>query len=144
MVRVIHHVQDIDSAFKIIHRILSQNGYLIFEFANKKHIKATVKELFRGNFTFFKDETTTDIRSKKSIKKGTLPFLNYHPDRIKELLGEYGFEVVEERSVSNIRSPLLKSLFSTDILVWFEKMLQKPFAYIDFGPSIFILARKRG
>jgi hypothetical protein len=70
--------------------------------------------------------------------------MNYHPDKIKDILTQYDFEVVEERSVSNIRSTFLKNIFSTDLLVSLEKVLQKPFSYIDFGPSIFILARKRG
>lgn len=144
MIRVIHHIKDIDTAFRIIHKMISPNGYFIFEFANKKHIKARFKEYLKGNFSFLKDQTTKDIRSLKSIKKGTLPFLNYHPDKIKDVLTQYGFEVIEERSVSNIRSTFLKNIFSTDLLVSLEKILQRPFSYIDFGPSIFILARKRG
>jgi ubiquinone/menaquinone biosynthesis C-methylase UbiE len=144
MVRVIHHIKDIDTAFKIIHRAISPNGYFIFEFANKKHIKATFKELFKGNFSFLKDQTTTDIRSQKSRRLGTLPFLNYHPDKIMEILAEYGFVVIEERSVSNIRSSFLKRIFSTELLISLEGLLQRPLSYVDFGPSIFILARKRG
>jgi ubiquinone/menaquinone biosynthesis C-methylase UbiE len=143
MIRVIHHIKDIDAAFQIIHRVISPNGYFIFEFANKKHIKASVKEYLKGNFSFLKDVSTKDLRSTKSIKKGTLPFLNFHPDKIKEVLTQYGFEVIEERSVSNIRSTFLKNVFSTDLLVYLEKLLQRPFSYLDFGPSIFILARKR-
>lgn len=144
IVRVIHHVADIDAAFKIINRFLVPGGYLIFEFANKKHIKATLKQLFKGNYSYSKDAATLDIRSKKSIKHGTLPFLNYHPDRIKEILDLYGFDVVEKRSVSNIRSTFLKGFFSTDLLLSVETFVQRPLSYIDFGPSIFILAKKRG
>lgn len=144
MIRVVHHIKDIDTAFKIIHKLIVPNGYYIFEFANKKHIKSTIKQFFKGNFRFFNDLTTMDIRSKKSIKRGTLPFLNYHPDKIKEVLAQYGFEVIEERSVSNIRSTFIKRIFSTELLVSLERLLQKPFSYIDFGPSIFILARKKG
>jgi ubiquinone/menaquinone biosynthesis C-methylase UbiE len=144
MVRVLHHIQDIDNTFKIIHKMLLPNGYFIFEFANKKHIKTTLKELLKGNFSFLKDQTTVDVRSQKSIKKGTIPFLNHHPDKIKGILSQCGFEIIEERSVSNIRSPFLKNIFSTDILVAIDGLLQRPLSYIDFGPSIFILARKKG
>jgi len=144
MVRVFHHIQDINSAFKIIYRMISPNGYFIFEFANKRHIKAVLKELLKGNFSFLKDQTTIDVRSQKSIKQGTIPFLNHHPDKIKEILSQNGFEVIEERSVSNIRSPFLKNIFSTDILVAIDGLLQKPFSRLDFGPSIFILAHKKG
>lgn len=144
MVRVIHHIKDIDMAFRVIHRMIIPNGYFIFEFANKKHIKARVKALLKGNYSYLKDITTNDIRSKKSIRKGTLPFLNYHPNKIKEVLDNYGFEVIEERSVSNIRSTFLKRVFSTELLVYIEGLLQRLFSYIDFGPSIFVLAKKRG
>jgi ubiquinone/menaquinone biosynthesis C-methylase UbiE len=144
MVRIFHHIQDLDSAFETVHRMISPNGYFIFEFANKKHIKATIREFFRGNFAFLTNRATTDLRSQKSIKKGTLPFLNHHPDKINEILSHYGFEVIEKRSVSNIRNQFLKSIFPTDFLVAIDRLLQKPFSYINFGPSIFILARKKG
>jgi ubiquinone/menaquinone biosynthesis C-methylase UbiE len=144
MVRVSHHIQNIDDAFKIINRMLIPNGYFIFEFANKRHIKATLRELVRGNFVFLKDQTAKDVRSKKSIKTGTLPFLNYHPNKINEILSQYGFEIIEKRSASNFRSSFLKNIFSTELLVAIDGLLQKPLSYINFGPSIFILARKRG
>lgn len=144
MIRVIHHIKDVDTAFKIIHKMIVPNGYFIFEFANKKHFKARFKEYLKGNFSFLADTTIRDIRSQRSIKKGTLPFLNYHPDMIRYILTEYGFEVIEKKSVSNIRSTLLKKIFSTDILISLEKILQRPLSLLDFGPSIFILARKRG
>jgi ubiquinone/menaquinone biosynthesis C-methylase UbiE len=144
MIRVLHHLQSIDQAFKIVGKMLKPGGYFIFEFANKRHIKASLRNILKGNFSFLKDIETTDIRSKKAVKKGTLPFLNYHPDKIKAVLSEFGFEVIEKRSVSNIRSVRLKKIFATDILIFFERLLQIPFSFIDFGPSIFVLARKRG
>ncbi len=144
MVRVIHHLADVDNAFKIIHRTLKTGGFLIFEFANKKHIKAALRNLSKGNFAFLKDETTTDVRSLRAIKKHTLPFLNYHPEKINSILDQYDFEVIEKRSVSNIRSPSLKTIFSTDLLIFFENLFQNPFSLLDLGPSIFILAKKRG
>lgn len=144
MVRVIHHLKDIHKSFRIINRLLKPNGYLIFEFANKRHFKATVRNLIKGNFAFTKDIATTDLRSKRAIKRGTLPFLNYHPEKIKLVLDELGFEIIEKKSVSNIRSTFLKRLFSTELLVFFDQLLQKPFSFLDFGPSIFVLARKRG
>jgi ubiquinone/menaquinone biosynthesis C-methylase UbiE len=144
MVRVLHHLSDVDLAFKILNRTLKPDGYIIFEFANKKHLKSTLKHILRGDLSFIKDKTTTDIRSKKAVKKGTLPFLNYHPEKIKAVLAQFGFEVIEELSVSNIRSKFLKRFFSTELLISLEKILQKPFAYPNLGPSIFILAQKRG
>lgn len=144
MIRVFHHIQDIDKAFDIIRRMISPNGYFIFEFANKRHVKAAIRELFRGNFSFFYNTSTKDARSLRSIKNKAILFQNYHPEKINQMLRIHGFEVITTRSVSNIRSPFLKTVFPTDLLVAIDGLLQKPLSYLNFGPSIFILARKRG
>lgn len=84
------------------------------------------------------------MRSEKSKLAKTLPFLNHHPRVIKEALKKYGFEIIEKRSVSNIRSPYTKKHIPISVLLWVEKILQIPLSYLNFGPSIFVLARKRG
>ncbi len=140
-VRVIHHIQNIDSALNIISKITKKGGYLILEFANKRHLKATLFEFLKGNFTFPLDIFPKEIKSKNKKTK-TIPFLNYHPDMIREKLSQHGYNIVEQRSVSNIRSKFMKKIFSLDNLLILEKLLQKPFSYIHFGPSIFVLAKK--
>jgi ubiquinone/menaquinone biosynthesis C-methylase UbiE len=142
MVRVIHHLEKPEKAFKIVHRILKPGGYFIIEFANKSHGKAVIRELAKGNLTFSHDIFPQDIRSARNIRKGTIPFINYHPDEIVRFLKESGFNVIEKLSVSNIRNTKLKSLISLENLLSLERVLQKPLSYINFGPSIFILARK--
>ncbi|KKU10039.1 MAG: Phosphatidylethanolamine N-methyltransferase [Candidatus Woesebacteria bacterium GW2011_GWB1_45_5] len=142
MIRVIHHIRDIETAFGIFGNLLKARGYLIVEFANKRHLKATLRHFLQGDLTFPIDPTTTDIQSRKTTVK-SLPFLNYHPDKIDEIMDEYGFDVVEKRSVSNIRSTLLKKIFPVDFLVYVDMLTQKVLSYINFGPSIFVMARKR-
>ncbi len=141
VVRVLHHVEDIEKTFSIVRRLCKKNGYFILEFANKRHLKAILSEVAHGNFTFPVDVFTKDVLSKKR-KKSNLPFRNYHPDLIIYLLKRYGFSLVETRSVSNIRSPFLKKLLPLDFLLTLEKFLQKPLASFFFGPSIFILSKK--
>jgi ubiquinone/menaquinone biosynthesis C-methylase UbiE len=142
LVRVLHHIKDLNEAFYIINKICKKGGFFILEFANKSHIKATFHEFIKGNLTFPLDIFPKDIRSKKSIRLGTLPFVNYHPDFIKEKLKEYNFKIVESRSVSNIRSPFLKRIIPLDLLLYLEKNIQRFLSVFNFGPSIFILARK--
>lgn len=143
LVRVLHHIDDIDTCFSIISKVLKNNKYLILEFANKSHWKATAFEFLRGNITFLHDIFPKEVSSKKS--KGTsLPFRNYHPDAIKEQLKNNGLRIIEIRSVSNIRSPRLKKIMPTETLLYFERLLQKPFSRLNFGPSLFILAQKIG
>lgn len=142
MVRVIHHIVDPDKAILTVNRLLKPGGYFILEFANKSHIKATIKELSKGNFTYLMDISSKDIRSAKSIKQKTLPFINYHPDTISRILKNNGFSIKYKLSVSNIRSPFLKKMLPVNTLLGLEKLLQEPLAKVNFGPSIFILAQK--
>jgi ubiquinone/menaquinone biosynthesis C-methylase UbiE len=144
LVRVLHHIENASHAFKIVHKLLNNHGYFILEFPNKRHIKASLKKLLKGDFTFPLDIFSIDLRSKKALKKGTLPFINYHPDKIIEDLKNAGFEIIETRSVSNIRSTLLKRLFPLYFLIDIERLLQVVLSKIYFGPSIFILCRKKG
>lgn len=142
LVRVMHHIEHPEKAFQIINRITKKGGFLILEHANKRHFKATVKEFLKGNFTFPLDIFPKDIRCQENIKKKTIPFINYHPDRIEKLLEDYGFKIIKKRSVSNFRNPIIKRFFPLDVLIDIEQKLQPLLQRINFGPSIFILAKK--
>lgn len=144
MIRVMHHLKDADEAFGIIEKLVAPNGYFILEFANKIHFKNVIGHILKGDLNFTSNKEAIDVRSEKAKKKKMIAFLNYHPEVIKEELKKHGFEIVEMRSVSNIRSPFLKKHMSKFLLLGLEKYLQNPLSYIYFGPSIFVLARKRG
>ena len=144
MIRVLHHIEDIDNAFGIINKLLNKGGYLILEFPNKSHLKANIRHFLKGDLTYPLNIFPIDLRSKRHVKKNTLPFINYHPDQVMEKLREAGFEIIEIRSVSNIRSTLLKRLFPIHTLLDIEKSLQIPMAKLFFGPSFFVLVKKIG
>lgn len=144
MVRVLHHIKDLDKALNVIDKILINNGYFILEFANKNHLKAIIRNLFEGDLTYPITLWPIDISSKKSKKLKSLPFINYHPDQILEKLKEHGFEIIQTKSVSNIRSTLLKRIFPTSFLFDVERFMQRKLSFLKIGPSMFILARKRG
>lgn len=142
LIRVIHHIENPEKVFKIINHITKKNGYLILEYANKNHFKAIIKEFFRGNFTFPIDISLKDIRCSKNVKNKTLPFINYHPDKIEKLLRDNGFKIIKRRSVSNFRNSLFKRIFPLEVLAEIEGKTQPILEKINFGPSIFILAKK--
>lgn len=144
MVRVLHHIEDIDKAFENVSNLLKEKGYFILEFPNKSHLKASFRKIFKGDLTYPLNIFPLDIRSKKNIKNNTLPFINFHPDQIIEKLNNAGFDIVETRSVSNIRSTFMKRLFPISFLLDLEKLLQIPLSKLNFGPSFFVLAKKRG
>jgi ubiquinone/menaquinone biosynthesis C-methylase UbiE len=143
LVRVLHHIKDLDKALTSIYKTLKPGGFLIVEFANKKHLKAVINQFIRGNLTYPIDIFSRDIRSKKNIKKKTLPFINYHPDYIKAKLEEMGFIIIDRISVSNIRIPFLKRYVTIDLLLKIEKFFQNHLSVFNIGPSIFVLAQKK-
>jgi len=143
MIRVMHHLENPKKTITSINHLLKPGGYLVIEFANKLHGKELVKNLLKGNLTFPLEIFPTDKRSVRNKKKGTLPFLNFHPDIIKEELTNQSFQIIETRSVSNIRSSFIKKNFPIELMLQTEKTFQKPLSKLNFGPSIFILAQKK-
>lgn len=143
-IRVLHHIKDLDAAIETTAKLLKKKGYLILEFPNKRHAKATISEMLKGNLTFLLDIFPKDVRSQGSKNAKTLPFWNYHPDIVFEKLEKYGFTILDRRSVSNVRSSFIKRVIPLEVLLFIEKILQKPLARVCFGPSVFVLAQKKG
>jgi len=142
LVRVIHHLPQINPAFKEINRILKPGGFFLLEYANKIHLKARIKAALKGDFHFSQKKETIDRRSASNKNPKSIAFLNYHPQVIARELKKNGFEIISKRSVSNFRSPLLKKIIPLKMLLWGEKIAQTLLAPFNFGPSMFILARK--
>lgn len=143
VVRVFHHIKNLEEAVLSVSKLLTSNGYFILEFANKCHGKAAFHEFFRGNLTFLHDIFPKEVRSTSRKKGEKIPFNNYHPYQIKTLLKENGFNIIEIRSVSNVRNQTIKKLIPQETLLSIESALQRPLSYLNFGPSIFILAQKK-
>ena len=142
MIRIAHHLEEPEKAFLEAHRILRTGGFLILEFANKIHFRARLRAVVGGSLSFGRDRTPREQRSLANIEAGKINFLNHHPRQIRKDLEKSGFVVIGFLSVSNFRSPIVKKLLPSPLLLLLEKHLQKPLAKIFFGPSIFVLAKK--
>lgn len=135
-IRVFLYITDPRRAIKEISRVLSFNGYLILEIPNKIHAKARLEALIARR----------SISSRDPIwrsKNRDVPFLNHHPGAIQDILLTEGFEIIDTLSVSNFRHEFFKRMVPLPILLFFEKLLQRPLARMWFGPSIYFLARKK-
>ena len=53
--RVLHHIVSFDDLLLTVSRMLTNKGYFLFEFPNKRHFKAIVRQFFKGDFTFVLD-----------------------------------------------------------------------------------------
>lgn len=143
LVRVLHHIPDYKSCFGEVSRMLRVGGYMVLEFPNCQHFKARISEYLKGNITHSMDIFPKDLGEVNCDKNKRLPFLNYHPETIYQALNDAGLGVVKKLSVSNIRSPFLKKIFPVNLLISLERHLQEALSSIHFGPSIFVLARKK-
>lgn len=140
MVRVIHHIPHPLPAFSETYRILKPGGFLLLEFANSHHLKARVQSWLSGQPIL---PVAIDRRSPINIKRKTIPFVNHSPRTIIKMLDKSGFEIISLLSVSNFRFPILKRIIPQPILLSAEKFFQPLFAKFLFGPSIFLLAKKK-
>lgn len=131
MIRVSHHLDDLPKAFEEISKILVSNGIFILEFANKMHFKSFICNLVRLNFSYFDKSPIS-----KTAKETT--FLNFHPKYVKKTLEKCGFGIEQILSVSNLRFKPIKKLLPLCVAIKIEDILQKPFSYFYFGPSIFV------
>jgi len=130
MIRVSHHLDDLQSVFEQIYGALNDNGVFILEIANKMHFKSVLLNLFKGNLKYFS-------RDSVSVATKDVTFLNHHPKEIEKMLKEAGFKIEKKLSVSNFRVSFVTRYFPVKILLRFENLTQGILSYFYFGPSIF-------
>ena len=139
MIRLLHHLPDLSPTFAEAARILKPHGYFLFEFANSLNFKARLTNLAAGRSL---STLPLERRRPTNIRRGSIPFVNHHPQAIFKLLTKNGFTTIQTLSVSNFRSSWLKKIIPSPILLVLESIFQYLFSGFYFGPSIFILARK--
>lgn len=136
MVRISHHLDDLEKVFSEIRSILNDDGFFILEVANKIHFKSVVTNLLKRNFKYFDKESI-------SVATKNVTFLNHHPKHVEEILNRLGFVVEKKLSVSNFRARFFKKTFPLKSLLRMEKITQNIGSRIYFGPSIFYLLRRK-
>ena len=140
MIRVMHYLPDPMPEFRELARVLADDGSLILEVANHTHARNRLKYLMKGKIM---PTTPVDISTKKNRTADDAPFVNHHPRTVIKQLGDAGLRVEKVLSVSNLRSPGLKKSVPRSVMLSVEKFLQRPLARAYFGPSIFMLVKKK-
>ena len=137
LIRVSHHLPDLQKTFVEIGRVLKPDGYFLLEIANSNNFKNRLLHFFKPI-----PKVPIEKRSPANIRRQTIAFVNHHPDAVLALLKKHGFTIEQILSVSNFRSSFLKSVLPLSLLLKLENTSQKPLANCFFGPSLFILAKK--
>ena len=137
MVRVTHHLKDLDKAVAELYRVLKPGGVAVIEVANKR-ILPTLARYMTGRSKV--NPFDKKVANYKEISADG--FYNYHPKYVEEIFKNVGFKQEKVLSVSNFRSRGLKKIFGTNNLVKMEDKAQKALAPIRFAPSIYYKLRK--
>jgi len=130
MIRVIHHIVDVPRALRNIRATMKPAGLFVFEFANKRNLKAIARYSLR--------KQTWSPFEPKPIEFVELNF-DFHPDWMKQQLREVGFTVRQARAVSMLRLNVLKRLLGAKRLASIDGVLQRPLATVVVSPSMFVL-----
>jgi SAM-dependent methyltransferase len=140
VVRVLHHLPDPTAEFNEIARVLKKDGVFLMEFANNAHFLNRVRYGVRGKRIPLQP---VDIRSAEHRNETEIPFVNHHPKTVINQLNSAGFVVEQVLSGSNLRSPSLKRLLPKAAMTKIESVLQPLLAPVYFGPSVWLLMRKK-
>ncbi len=135
MIRVAHHLVDPDAALAQVRAALAPGATFVFEFANKRNLKAIARWA-----------TRTQRWSPFSPEPAEILELNYdfHPKTMLAALGRAGFVVESVRSLSYFRLGALKRMVPTGVLVGADRALQPTGRWVQLSPSVFVLARAQG
>ncbi len=130
MIRVIHHIVDVSRALNNIRAAMKPGGSFVFEFANKRNLKAVARYVVR--------KQQWSPFDQKPIEFAELNF-DFHPDWMKQQLREAGFAIQQTRAVSTFRIGVLKRLCGAQRLAAIDGAVQRPLAPLAISPSVFAL-----
>ena len=137
MVRVTHHLKDMNKAISELYRVLKPGGVAVIEVANKRTLPKMARYVTgRSKVNPF----SKDVANYKNIAKDG--FYNYHPRYVEDIFDKVGFRREKVLSVSNFRSKGLKRVFGTKNLIKMENRAQQVLAPVRFAPSIYYKLRK--
>ncbi len=137
MVRVTHHLKELDKAVAELYRVLKPGGVAVIEVANKRTLPKIARFVTRRSKVNPFDKKPANY--KEISANG---FYNYHPKYVEDIFDKVGFKMERVLSVSNFRSKTLKKVFGTNNLVKMENSAQQMLASIRFAPSIYYKLRK--
>jgi ubiquinone/menaquinone biosynthesis C-methylase UbiE/uncharacterized protein YbaR (Trm112 family) len=129
MVRVIHHVEKVPAFLGEMGRVLAGGGTYVLEFASKRHLKAILRYALRGQ--------AWNPFDREPVEFVAMNF-DFHPEWMRERLGEAMFHVKHTRTVSHFRLPLLKKVVPAKLLAAADGLCQPTGAWWQLTPSVFV------
>lgn len=135
MIRTLHHMADAQRALSQICGVLQTDAVFILEYANKHNLKAIARYLLgRQAWSPF---------TLEPVEFTKLNF-DFHPRAIRTWLGQAGFQVERQLTVSHFRLNLIKRWLPLSWLVRLDALAQWTGNWWQLTPSVFLRARVSG
>jgi ubiquinone/menaquinone biosynthesis C-methylase UbiE len=135
MIRTLHHMADAPRVLAQVRQVLAPGAAFVLEFANKQNLKAILRfALRRQSWSPFTPEPVEFV---------SLNF-DFHPRRVRQWLGESGFSVQRQLTVSHFRIGVLKKVVPLNLLVALDSAAQLTGNWWQLTPSVFVLAKAAG
>ena len=135
MIRVLHHMSEPQKALQQIRAGMRTGGIFILEYANKRNLKAILR--------YFLRQQDWNPFARESVEFAPLNF-DFHPAAVRHWLGEAGFILERQLTVSHFRMSLLKRLLPVRLLVWLDSLAQFTGNWWQLTPSVFARSRVVG
>jgi SAM-dependent methyltransferase len=135
MIRVLHHMADPGLALQQVRRILQPGGIFILEYANKQNLKAIMR--------YLAGRQTWNPFSQEVVEFAELNF-DFHPKAVRKWLGEAGFAIQRQLTVSHFRIGWVKRIVPLKLLVWMDGAAQWSGGLWQLTPSVFLRAEAVG
>lgn len=133
MIRVLHHIANIETALKEIRRTTSPGGTFLLEHASKRHMKSMVRYWMRRQ--------SWNPFDQNPVEFVELNF-DFHPEHVRKVLTDVGFDVKRRIPVSLLRVPVLKERVPVNILTSIDALFQETGLLVT--PSVFVRAQAQG
>jgi ubiquinone/menaquinone biosynthesis C-methylase UbiE len=126
MIRVLHHMADPAAVLTQVRRCLAPDATFILEHANKRNLKSMLRYALK--------KQTWNPHTQEPVEFVELNF-DFHPEHIRRLLRETGFDLRQRIPVSYLRVEWLKENLPTGLLVGIDAIMQH--SHLLYAPSIF-------
>jgi SAM-dependent methyltransferase len=135
MIRTLHHMAEPLRALRQIRASVARGGMLILEYANKRNLKAIGRWILgRQDWNPFNPDP---------VEFAALNF-DFHPTSVRRDLGEAGFAIRRQLTVSHFRLKFLKRVVPLRALVALDSLMQWTGALWQLSPSVFVRAQAVG
>ncbi len=131
MVRVMHHLADVDRALGQIRRSMHGGSTAVLEYANKRNLKALAR------WAAHRQEWSP--MSMEPVEFVELNF-DFHPTWMADRFNEARLQIERQLAVSHFRLPVLKNTIPPDLLAKADSWLFDLGGYYPLSPSVFVRA----